>query len=88
MSYDYETQRSFVFTEAGQVMFLAIRDKAQELIKVAGAVMSVKLIACTSGDTWNMLACIDRLVELGELRELTGTAVAGQHRVFVSRRAE
>lgn len=86
MSYDYETQRSFVFTEAGQVMFLAIRDTAQEVLKLAGAVMSSRLFACTSGDAWNMLACIDRLVELGELREITGKDVAGQHRVFVARR--
>lgn len=82
MSYDYKTQRPFVFTEDGQVMFLKIRDKAQELLKVAGAVMSGNLIACTTGDTWNMLACIDRLVELGELREISPLNCAGQHRVF------
>jgi hypothetical protein len=31
-----------------------------------------------------MLARIDRLVELGYLREVTGDDVAGQHRVFVA----
>jgi hypothetical protein len=36
------------------------------------------------GDTWDMLACMDRLVELGEIREVTMNGdVAGQHRVFV-----
>lgn len=83
MSYNYQTQRAVIFTEEGQRAFLTIRDKAQELLALSGAVMSSKLIMCCVGDAWNALACIDRLVELGELREITGDDVAGQHRVFV-----
>ena len=30
------------------------------------------------------LACVDRLVELGEIKEITNGGVAGQHRVFIS----
>jgi hypothetical protein len=65
-------------------MFLKIRDAAHGYLAASGAVSSGRLIAVTSGDTWDMLACIDRLVELGELREITDGTVAGQHRVFVS----
>lgn len=38
-----------------------------------------------SGDAWTMLACVDRMVELKEIVEVTlpGT-VAGQHRVFIA----
>lgn len=84
MSYDYQTQRPFVFTEDGQVMFLAIRDKAKELIDQAGVVTSGSLMNGLTGDAWSMLACIDRLVELGELIEIPNSYnQAGQHRLFV-----
>lgn len=84
MSYNYKTQRPWLFTEEGQLAFIAIRDKAKELIKVAGCVTSGKLM-CITGDSWNMLACVDRLVEIGELHEIVNTmSKAGQHRVFVS----
>lgn len=85
MSYRYAEQRPHVFTEEGQVMFLAIRDKAKELVARSGAVTSGKLMGCTTGDAWHMLACIDRLVELGELVEVPNTVSgAGQHRIFIA----
>jgi hypothetical protein len=31
-----------------------------------------------------MMACVDRLVELGEIREITPRHTAGQDRIFVS----
>lgn len=86
MAYDYQTQRAAVFTEGGQRLFLAIRDKTQNLMKVAGAARMQEMIAANSGDSWDMLASVDRLVELGEIRELTGSDVAGQFRVFVRSR--
>ena len=81
-AYSYQTQRHWVFTENGQVMFLKIRDEAKRLLDQSGAVMSGKLLI-GSGDVWNMLACIDRLVELKELIELPQERCAGQHRVFI-----
>lgn len=84
MAYRYEDIRPHIFTEDGQRMFLKIRDESKRLIAEAGACRSDKLMkAAGTGDSWHMLACIDRLVELGELQELTGDEVAGQHRVFV-----
>lgn len=84
MSYDYQTQRAEVFTERGQIMFLKIRDHTRRLLDISGAARLQEMIATTSGDSWTMLACVDRLVELGELKEITaGMCFAGQHRVFV-----
>ncbi len=84
MAYDYADHRDHVFTEGGQIMFLQIRDRAKALLDTAGAVSMERLIQGVGGDTWYMLACVDRLVELGELREVTkGMQVAGQHRIFV-----
>jgi hypothetical protein len=46
-------------------------------------VRSGEAISVVTGDSWTMLACLDYLVENGEIREITGSAVAGQNRVFV-----
>lgn len=83
MSYQYETEKSKLFTDEGQRHFLKVRDNVKELLSVAGAFRVDKVL---SGDSWFCLACIDRLVELGELEELTGKQVAGQNRVFVKGR--
>lgn len=84
MPYDYRTQRAELFTERGQIMFLEIRDRVKRLLSQSGAVRMEEAIKGTSGVSWDMLACVDRMVELGELREITaGIQVAGQQRVFV-----
>jgi hypothetical protein len=77
MSYDYKQQRQRIFTEEGH------RDKTH--LKVAGAARMQEIMnGSGGGDTWDMLACVDRLVELGEIREVTMNGdVAGQDRVFV-----
>ena len=82
--YNYEKEKPFIFTEEGQGMFLKIRDNAKRLLResVAFALGSV-IHAASSGNIWQMIACVDRLVELGEIREITGDNVAGQFRVFV-----
>lgn len=71
-----------LFTEEEQVKLLAVRDKAFELLDLAGAVSMSKLILHT-GDVWDAMARVDRLVEIGDLREITGPDVSSQHRVFV-----
>lgn len=84
MPYEYQHNRQDVFTEAGQVMFLKIRDNANRLVALAGAAQFQEIVRDVSGDSWTMLACVDRLVELGELREWTGYGyVPGQYRIFV-----
>jgi hypothetical protein len=87
MGYDYQTERPFVFTEDGQVMFLKIRDKAKHLLETSGAASCEKLISGCTGDSWSMLACVDRLVELRELLEVPNIySRAGQHRLFIAGR--
>lgn len=82
--YNYQTEKQKLFTEDGQEQFLKIRDNVQRLIKQSGAVMMQNAISGVSGNSWLHLACVDRLVELGEIREITNGSVYGQHRVFVS----
>ncbi len=83
MSYHYKDWRDKVFTEDGQVMFLQIRDNAKRLIAQSGVTLSGKIMGGVTGDSWVMLACIDRLVELKELYEIPNNlSKAGQHRIF------
>ena len=84
MSYVYETEKQYILTEEGQRKFLAVRDNVKKLLQQAGAVRMQEAIRGISGDSWQQLAYVDRLVELGELRELNFGHCAGQHRVFVA----
>lgn len=81
--YKYEEQKPKIFTEEGQETFLKIRDKMQYLLKQSGAVMMENVISGVTGNNWFHCACVDRLVELGEIKEITNGDVAGQHRVFI-----
>jgi len=85
MSYVYETERARLFTDEGQRTFIAIRDRVNHLLKEAGAVRMQEAIAKSTGDSWLMLASLDRMVELKELVELGYPAGSppGQYRVFV-----
>lgn len=82
--YNYEKEKGAIFTEKGQEQFLKIRDNVHRLLEISGSVMMGNAISCVTGDCWLHLACVDRLVELNEIREITGDNVAGQHRIFVS----
>lgn len=82
--YSYEQERPRLFTDEGQRMFLKIRDRVKSLIRQAGAVRMQEAIRDCIGSSWQMIACIERMVELGELVEITSSDVAGQYRVFVS----
>lgn len=81
--YNYQNHRNYVFTEEGSIVFLKIRDRAKHLIDQAGAVTLGKLISMISGNTWDHIACVDRLVELGELRHIGPDDVMTQHQVCI-----
>lgn len=87
MSYDYQTERPWLFTEEGQLALLKIRDRFRELLEKAGACRMHEAVFCAGvgGDAWKLLACADRLVELREIQEISRTNIMGQDRVFVNR---
>lgn len=70
--YAYEAEKPKIFTDSGQMMFLAIMDASNSLLKEAGAFREAELLkkAKCTGDSWQMMACIDRLVELGKIVRL------------------
>jgi hypothetical protein len=87
-SYHYSDHRAWVLTDEGQRCVFACGDLARELLRKSGAVLSNSLLGGYSpspGNSWQMLAVIDRLVELGRLIEIPNPkSGAGQHRVFLS----
>lgn len=82
--YKYEEMKKSLFTEEGMDTYLLIRDNAKHLIEKAGCVRMQEAISVASGNSWLMLACVDRMVEKNELREITNKDVPGQNRIFVS----
>jgi hypothetical protein len=85
--YRYADLKQQLFTDDGQRMFLKARDRVHELLALGtGAFVIWEVMRVLSGDDWLKLACVDRLVELEEIREVTDPKlVAGQDRVFVRR---
>lgn len=79
--YEYKVMRDQIFTEQGQISFLAVRDRVRELLPLAGAVRMEEVMRSIPGDPWVTFACVDRLVELGEIREIKQEC-AGHYRVF------
>ena len=69
--YQYTKELERLFTDEGQRTFLLIRDRVQRLLQQAGACTMGKAIYGSTGDTWLMMACVERLVELGEIEEVT-----------------
>ena len=83
--YVYATERPKLFTDEGQRTFLQIRDRAKYLLKEAGAFRMDEVISKSTGDSWLMLACVDRMVELGEITECVHkNHPCGQNRIFTN----
>ena len=87
MSYNYTTERPYVFTDEGQRTFLKVRDNVKKLLAESGTVRMDAAMRGITGDTWETMACVDRMVELGEIREVPQPAgTFAQYRIFVSYR--
>lgn len=83
MEYEYSNERNKIFTDEGQRDFIKILERTRWLLKTAGACRASEMMSALTGDSWFMLVCIDRMVELGIIKEVTGPDAWGQHRVFV-----
>lgn len=81
--YKYEAMKNDLFTDKGQIKFINIRDNVKNLLEQAGAVRMQEAINVETGDNWLLLACVDRMVEIGELKEITPKDTIAQFRVFV-----
>ena len=83
--YVYEEQKDKLFTDEGQRKFLNVRDRVQAFLKSAGAFRAEEVFSgiCVA-DSWTVFACIDRLVELGEIREVLQENAISQERIYTT----
>lgn len=83
--YNYQEQKAEIFKEENQQTFLAIRDNVHRLLKQSGAFTMANSAdnLHLAGSTWTFMACVDRLVELGEIEEVPQKNVCGQDRIFI-----
>ena len=81
--YEYQKERPYVFTDEGSRKFLEVFKAAERCFTIAGAVTAGRLLeAAGSGDSWQNMAVVDRLLEIGAAEEIPRSC-AWQHRVFV-----
>lgn len=71
MSYKYEDEKPGIFTDDGVRTFLKIRDRVKYLLSEAGAFTTQQAICKATGSNWLHLACLDYMVEIGELRKVS-----------------
>lgn len=81
MSYNYELIKPQLFTEQGVKMLMSMKDQVNRLLFTAGAFTTEKVTRTVTGDSWLQLACLDYLVESGEIN-LVSTKGTSQHWVY------
>ena len=82
MSYSYEEQRAWIFTDEGQRAFTKARDAFLAATSKTGAARAGLIFETCTGDSWRTMALLDRMIELGDLAWVEdGKARAWQHRI-------
>jgi len=80
----YKAHRQEIFTEEGFRALLGIKKNVIDCIAYSGAVTAENAWNGVSGDSFLLLNCLDYLVEIGEIKMLSGPETAGQRRVYIS----
>lgn len=78
--YKYENHRDRIFTEEGQIEFLRVRDRVNELLNTCKYIDLDQAISGVGGSSWDNIAMVDRMVEIGELIEIKPDT--GKPRIF------
>ena len=82
--YSYGVYRERLFTDAGQKLVLAAYEHARRLLRVSGAATMEHLMGHSSGDLHLIVAAVERLAELGYLREV-GSEIGGDVAMTVAK---
>lgn len=85
--YNYLKEKPKLLTDEGQRNLLKIRDSVLSKLEVSGAITMHNAMKndVYIPNSWEKMAYIDRLVELGEIKEVKQAEIpAGQDRIFIS----
>lgn len=84
--YDYKDEKHTVFTDDGQKLLFEVSGIITESFKKAGVVIMEHILNKANGNsTWDVMAAVDRIKELGYITEITKTDIAGQYRTFIKK---
>ncbi len=81
MVYRYEEIKPRLFTDEGNRRFITRRDKVLAMIAENGAVRMQEAMCGWTGDSWEMIAVFDRMVETGEIL-CVHEGIATQYRIY------
>lgn len=86
MSYNYLIEKPYTLTDEGSADVISVKNFIDKGIAAYGAVRMQEIMSkCKfhTCESWERIACVDRLIELKEISEVTkDIRVAGQYRVF------
>lgn len=82
--YKYEDLKDKVSSLEGLTLFFQVKEIVDNFLKLTSAFQMRSVLAKISGDSWLIMACVDRLKELGHIKELTDGNVFGQYRTFIA----
>ena len=88
--YDYQKEKPYTFTDDGQRDLFKLRDFAKGKVGAFNSkyITGEDLLGMPNWnacETWKMMACIDRLVELGHLQVLQGyEALTWQGKIYTA----
>ena len=84
MAYKYEECKPNLLNKEELKRFLEVRDIVKDEIDAVGMVVMGAVMMRALGDTWKVMACVDMLVEIGEIVETTQkNGTWAQEREFV-----
>jgi hypothetical protein len=83
--YNYNEQKAELLTTSGFNAYVQVKANAEKLLKESGAFKLHNVIQGVSGagSSWTLLACVDKLVENKEIKEIPIPDRMAQDRIFV-----
>ena len=82
--YIYEEQKAKIFNTDGVKMLLSVTSVVKGLFEHSSAVCALDILdKSMAGDIRLKFACMDYLVEIGYLHEITREDIEGQLRTFI-----